>query len=240
MRQIVLDTETTGLDVAEGHRIIEIGAVEIVNRTVTSRFYHQYLNPEREIDAGAQEVHGISVESLQDKPKFADICEEFIEFIRDSELVIHNAEFDVGFINQELKNVENNIRKVTELCSVFDTLAYARKLHPGQRNSLDALCKRYEIDNSHRELHGALLDAQILADVYLTMTGGQVSLGLNAETSKLQHNKPAGRNMRQQQLDLKVINASAQELAEHEKLLMHIAQNNDSQSTLWAELNDVE
>ena len=178
MRQVVLDTETTGLDVAQGHRIIEIGAVEIVNRVVTNRFYHQYLNPEREIDLGAQEVHGISLESLQDKPKFGDVCEEFIEFVRDSELVIHNAEFDVGFLDSELKAIKHSVQNVTDVCSVFDTLTYARKLHPGQRNSLDALCKRYEIDNSHRKLHGALLDAQILADVYLAMTGGQVTLSL--------------------------------------------------------------
>lgn len=238
MRQVVLDTETTGLDVTQGHRIIEIGAVEIVNRTVTDRFYHQYLNPEREIDAGAQEVHGISLESLQDKPKFTDVCEEFIEFVRDSELVIHNAEFDVGFLDSELQGIKHSIQNVTDICSVFDTLTYARKLHPGQRNSLDALCKRYEIDNSHRELHGALLDAQILADVYLTMTGGQVALSLGADANKSSQNKSAAQNATKQARKFKIINASSQELAEHEKLLMHIAQNNDSQSSLWTEINE--
>lgn len=236
MRQVVLDTETTGLDVTEGHRIIEIGAVEVINRTITDRVYHQYLNPEREIDAGAQEVHGISLESLQDKPKFVDVCAEFIDFIRGSELVIHNATFDVGFINNELLSVEHDTGNVGQICSVFDTLTYARKLHPGQRNSLDALCKRYEIDNSHRELHGALLDAQILADVYLAMTGGQVSLSLSADANKQRQKKKATKNTGQQQLDLKVVAASPQELAEHEKLLMHIAQNNESQESLWGEL----
>ncbi len=238
MRQVVLDTETTGLDVTEGHRIIEIGAVEIINRTITDRVYHQYLNPERDIDAGAQEVHGISLESLQDKPKFVDVCAEFIDFIRDSELIIHNAAFDVGFIDNELQNIKHESGRVSQVCTVFDTLIYARKLHPGQRNSLDALCKRYEIDNSHRELHGALLDAQILADVYLAMTGGQVSLGLNAEATRRQQKKVSKKNM-QQHLDLKILSASDQEVAEHEKLLMHIAQNNDSQTSLWNELEEV-
>ena len=238
MRQVVLDTETTGLDVADGHRIIEIGAVEIVNRTVTDRFYHQYLNPQREIDAGAQEVHGISLESLQDKPKFSDICSDFIEFVRDSELIIHNAEFDVGFLDTELGLVQTQVRNIAEICSVFDTLTYARKLHPGQRNNLDALCKRYEIDNSHRELHGALLDAQILADVYLAMTGGQVALSLQTEAGISHHQSDSGNSMPKQQFRLNVISASQEELAEHEKLLMHIAQNNDMQSSLWAELDE--
>ena len=238
MRQVVLDTETTGLDVVEGHRIIEIGAVEIINRTITDRVYHQYLNPEREIDAGAQEVHGISLESLQDKPKFADICAELIEFIRDSELVIHNAAFDVGFLNSELLQAEYETESIERICSVFDTLTYARKLHPGQRNSLDALCKRYEIDNSHRELHGALLDAQILADVYLAMTGGQVSLSLSDEASRLQSKSVDAKSI-QQQFYLKVVPATSIELAEHEKLLMHIAQNNDSQTCVWSNLESV-
>ena len=186
MRQVVLDTETTGLDVSDGHRVIEIGAVEIINRSVTDRYYHQYLNPERDIDAGAEEVHGISLESLQDKPKFLDVSKEFLDFIRDSELIIHNAAFDVGFLNHELKCIKHEVKDIAEICAVMDTLKEARKLHPGQRNSLDALCKRYEIDNSHRELHGALLDAQILADVYLAMTGGQVSLSLAASVSEQQ------------------------------------------------------
>lgn len=239
MRQVVLDTETTGLDVTQGHRIIEIGAVEIINRTVTDRFYHQYLNPEREIDAGAQEVHGISLESLQDKPRFADVSADFIEFVRDSELVIHNAEFDIGFINAELQSAREPIGDVKKLCSVFDTLIHARKLHPGQRNNLDALCKRYEIDNSHRELHGALLDAQILAEVYLAMTGGQVSFSLHADSGNVQQKQKVTPDTATQQLDLKILQASPEELAEHEKLLMHIAQNNDNQSSLWAEVDDI-
>lgn len=239
MRQIVLDTETTGLDTAEGHRIIEIGAIEIVNRQVTDRFYHQYLNPERDIDAGAEAVHGISLESLQDKPKFIEVCEEFLDFIRDSELIIHNAEFDIGFLNHELHCIKHDLTDLRNICTVTDTLKDARKMHPGQRNSLDALCKRYEIDNSHRELHGALLDAQILADVYLAMTGGQVSLGLaaNVETSKQDKQK---QTKSQKIHDLNVLNANQDEVAEHEKMLLHIAQNNDSKTTLWNTLLEAE
>ncbi|MDW3095125.1 MAG: DNA polymerase III subunit epsilon [Gammaproteobacteria bacterium] len=234
MRQVVLDTETTGLETSDGHRIIEIGAIEIINRQVTDRFYHQYLNPEREIDAGAEEVHGISLASLQDKPKFNDVCEEFLSFVRDSELIIHNAAFDIGFLNYELHRVEHELKDIYEICKVTDTLKEARNLHPGQRNSLDALCKRYEIDNSHRELHGALLDAQILADVYLAMTGGQVSLSLAATTQAQQNKNP--QNQPIQTRNLKVVSANQEEMAEHEKMLLHIAQNNDKQSTLWSEM----
>ena len=238
MRQIVLDTETTGLETSEGHRIIEIGAVEIVNRQVTDRYYHQYLNPERDIDAGAEAVHGISLESLQDKPKFIEVCEEFLDFIRDAELIIHNAEFDVGFLNHELQCIDHDIRDVRDICAVTDTLKDARKLHPGQRNSLDALCKRYEIDNSHRELHGALLDAQILADVYLAMTGGQVSLTLAASVESPQQSKQS-KKQQQKVHNLKVVVANQDELAEHEKMLMHIAHNNDSQTTVWAKNSEL-
>jgi DNA polymerase-3 subunit epsilon len=183
MRQVVLDTETTGLEPADGHRIIEIGCVEIVDRRVTGNTYHQYLQPDREIDAGAIEVHGITNESLADKPRFADVVVEFIDFIRDSELVIHNAPFDVGFINHEFSLLQDSPGNLDRYCSVLDTLTLARRMHPGQRNSLDALCRRYEIDNTRRELHGALLDAEILADVYLAMTGGQVSLSLDTASS---------------------------------------------------------
>ncbi|MGZ5008900.1 MAG: DNA polymerase III subunit epsilon [Methylobacter sp.] len=175
-RLVVLDTETTGLNPQEGHRIIEIGCVELVNRRLTGKRFHVYINPERIIDDGAIEVHGITNEFLQDKPCFADVVNDFIAFIRDAELVIHNAPFDVGFINYEFSRLENGTGTVTDYSKVFDTLTYARKKHPGQRNSLDALCKRYGIDNSHRDLHGALLDAEILADVFLLMTGGQSSL----------------------------------------------------------------
>ncbi len=180
MRQIVLDTETTGLEPRAGHRIIEIGAVEIEKRRLTGRHYHQYINPEREIDEGAQEVHGISLESLQDKPLFADIAEEFVEFVRGAELVIHNAPFDVGFLDNELALLGHSVR-INDICSVVDSLVLARQKHPGQKNNLDALCKRYDVDNSQRDLHGALLDAEILADVYLVMTGGQTRLSLSAE-----------------------------------------------------------
>lgn len=230
MRQIVLDTETTGLEVSEGHRVIEIGAVEIVNRKITDRFYHQYLNPERAIDAGAQEVHGISLESLQDKPKFSDICHEFIEFIQGSELIIHNAVFDVGFLNAELKKTKSG--DIASMCGVVDTLLQARQLHPGQRNNLDALCKRYEIDNSHRELHGALLDARILAEVYLAMTGGQVSLGLKAD-KKAAQKKNSVRQLTQRSFDLRVIEASTEELNAHDKLMAKIAKGCGNASSMW-------
>lgn len=175
MRQIALDTETTGLDHASGHRVIEIGCIELINRKFTGNHFHVYLNPDREVDEGAFRVHGISTQFLQDKPRFQDVLPEFIQFIDKSELIIHNATFDVGFLNAEL----NLLKYATELhhhCSILDTLVLARQKHPGQRNSLDALCKRYHVDNSNRQLHGALLDAEILAFVYLAMTGGQVEL----------------------------------------------------------------
>ena len=175
-RIVVLDTETTGLSTKEGHRIIEIGCVELINRRLTGKRFHAYLNPERKIDDGAIAVHGISNEFLDDKPLFKHISAEFIAFIQNAELVIHNAPFDVGFIDNEFSLLEDDTKTLADFCLVFDTLVYARKKHPGQRNSLDALCKRYGIDNSHRELHGALLDAEILAEVFLLMTGGQASL----------------------------------------------------------------
>ncbi len=179
MRQIVLDTETTGLEPSQGHRIIEIGCVEMVNRRLTGRHYHQYLQPDREIDAGAAEVHGITGEFLRDKPRFADVVEELIDFVRGAELVIHNAPFDLGFLRHEFGLLGRSWDEAA--CSVIDTLALARGRHPGQKNNLDALCKRYGVDNSDRSLHGALLDAEILADVYLAMTGGQSNLLLEAE-----------------------------------------------------------
>lgn len=182
MRQVVLDTETTGLEVSQGHRIIEIGCVEMQNRKLTGRTYHQYINPERAVDEGAFEVHQIGNDFLNDKPVFAAIAKEFLEFINGAELIIHNAAFDVGFINYEFSLLSPQLDSVTDYCSILDTLLFARKKHPGQRNSLDALCKRYGIDNSHRELHGALLDSEILADVYLAMTGGQTALLLDAGT----------------------------------------------------------
>ena len=181
-RQIVLDTETTGLETSLGHRIIEIGCVELVNRRLTGSHYHQYINPEREIDQGALEVHGISSEFLADKPVFASIADEFLEFVDGAELIIHNASFDIGFLDYELKLLSHSVRDMSSVCSVIDSLSLARQKHPGQKNSLDALCKRYQIDNSRRTLHGALLDSEILADVYLSMTGGQTALSLGGQS----------------------------------------------------------
>jgi len=179
MRQIILDTETTGLEPKLGHRIIELGAVEMINRRLTGNRFHHYLNPEREIDAGAQQVHGISLEFLQDKPLFRDIVADFLIFIGEAELIIHNAPFDLGFLNRELDLLA--LEPVNTRCSVTDTLKMAKELHPGQRNNLDALCKRYQVDNANRKLHGALLDAELLAEVYLAMTRGQESLMITLE-----------------------------------------------------------
>ncbi|PCM46398.1 DNA polymerase III subunit epsilon [Marinobacter sp. ANT_B65] len=181
MRQIVLDTETTGIDPSEGHRIIEIGCVELMERQLTGRNYHVYINPEREVEAEAITVHGITNEFLLDKPKFAEIADEFFEFIKGAELVIHNAAFDIGFMDTEFARIKP-VRKTADYCGVVDSLAIARAKHPGQKNNLNALCKRYGVDNSNRELHGALLDAEILADVYLLLTGGQTALSLDADS----------------------------------------------------------
>ncbi|WP_028876123.1 DNA polymerase III subunit epsilon [Teredinibacter turnerae] len=181
MRQIVLDTETTGLEPEQGHRIIEIGCVELFNRKLTGKHFHQYIRPDREIDEGAIEVHGITNEFLADKPVFAQIADDFLTFIGDAELVIHNAPFDVGFLDHELRLLNRGLAPIRERCGVLDTLVYARRKHPGQKNNLDALCKRYMVDNSQRDLHGALLDAEILADVYLAMTGGQTALALGGQ-----------------------------------------------------------
>lgn len=222
MRQIVLDTETTGLEPAEGHRIIEIGCVELVDRRLTRNSFHQYLQPDREIDQGAAQVHGITNEFLREKPRFADIAEDFVGYIRGAELIIHNAPFDVGFLNQELGRIEGE-PPIDALCSVTDTLVMAKSLHPGQRNSLDALCKRYGVDNTQRDLHGALLDAEILADVYLAMTGGQVSLSLGARS--VQRSGEARRDLRRlsaQRPPLTVVRASKEELAAHRARLTAI------------------
>jgi DNA polymerase-3 subunit epsilon len=226
MRQIVLDTETTGLEPADGHRIIEIGCVELLDRRLTGNTYHRYIQPDREIDAGAIEVHGITNESLRDKPRFADIAGEFLDFIRGAELVIHNAPFDVGFINHEFRLLGDGDGIVERECRVLDTLQLARRMHPGQRNSLDALCRRYDIDNSQRELHGALLDAEILADVYLAMTGGQVSLSLDAADAQETRDAGTGsviRRLPAARPRLRVIQASAEEIALHEARLDAIA-----------------
>jgi len=219
MRQIVLDTETTGLEPAEGHRIIEIGCVEIVNRRPTGRTFHQYLDPEREIDRGAEEVHGLSAAFLSDKPKFREIAEEFLAFVGGAELVIHNAAFDVGFLDAELARLDPPGRRMAELCGILDTLMMARQLHPGQRQSLDALCKRYEIDNSGRDLHGALLDAQLLADVFLAMTGGQAELGLASEGTGGKSGTRRRKKIDRSKLSLVVQRATPDELAAHEAAL---------------------
>jgi DNA polymerase III subunit epsilon len=226
MRQVVLDTETTGLEPSQGHRIIEIGCIELINRRLTGNRYHQYVQPERDIDDAAVEIHGITDEFLADKPRFIDIAEDFLGFIKGAELIIHNAPFDVGFINRELQLLGENFGQLIDYCSVLDTLDQARKFHPGQRNNLDALCKRYGIDNSQRELHGALLDAEILADVYLAMTGGQVSLSLegirdvdsskNAKISRISDDRPP----------LPVIRANSEELMAHKHYLQVMVNNN--------------
>jgi DNA polymerase-3 subunit epsilon len=181
MRQIVLDTETTGLSTAQGHRIIEIGCIEMVNRRLTGSEFHRFLNPDRDIDEGAVAVHGISRAQLETEPRFHEIVDEFLDFVKDAELVIHNADFDVGFLDHELKLMKHVKPRIADHCQVLDTLSLARKIHPGQRNSLDALCKRYEIDASKRDVHGALIDSELLARVYLAMTGGQSSLLLDEE-----------------------------------------------------------
>jgi len=185
MRQIILDTETTGIGHEYGHKVIEIGCVELFDRKLTGKHYQTYINPQRSVDEGAFRVHGISYEFLLDKPLFNDVVAEFLQFVDGAELIIHNAPFDVGFLNSELRHVKWN-KKLEDHCTIFDTLAYARDKHPGQRNSLDALCKRYDVDNSNRQLHGALLDAEILAFVYLAMTGGQSSLFTETETLDVQ------------------------------------------------------
>ncbi len=228
MRQIVLDTETTGLEVERGHRIIEIGAVELRNRRATGRNFHRYLNPDRAIDEGARAVHGISNADLADAPRFAQVAAELIEFITGAELVIHNASFDVGFLEAELQQLPESAalpRKIAGLCGVLDTLALAREMHPGQRNNLDALCKRYGIDNSHRELHGALLDARILADVYLAMTGGQSALALDSQQASGAAGSQGGgvQALVRPAAGLVVRHATAEELADHERLLDLIA-----------------
>lgn len=219
-RQIVLDTETTGLEPEQGHRIIEIGCVEMVERRLTGNNFHQYLQPDRQIDTAAIEVHGITNEFLADKPRFSEVAADFLDYIRGAELIIHNAPFDVGFLDHELARLSLPTGRIDQLCSVTDTLVMAKSMHPGQRNSLDALCKRYAIDNSHRELHGALLDAEILADVYLRMTGGQVTLSLDSEGGEA--GTVAGADIRrlaQGRQPLKVVVANPQELAAHEARL---------------------
>jgi len=235
MRQVVLDTETTGLEVEQRHRIIEIGCVELFNRRLTGRTFHQYLNPERDIDLGAQQVHGLTREKLARAPTFLQVHPEFLEFIRDAELIIHNAPFDVAFLNAELARLEL-AHKVDELCRVLDTLALARQMHPGQRNSLDALCKRYSVDNSHREYHGALLDARILAEVYLAMTGGQAMLTLSAESDTARSRaRQAAPPRYADGARIIVIRPSESEAAAHEHVLA-LLDKASSGNTVWRTL----
>jgi DNA polymerase-3 subunit epsilon len=231
MRQIVLDTETTGLEVVLGHRIIEIGAVEIVNRRLTDKHFHRYLNPEREIELGALEVHGLSAEFLQDKPRFGEVAREFLEFVRGAELIIHNAPFDVGFLDHELRLLD--LQSIAEHCpQITDTLRMARDLHPGKRNGLDALCERYQVDNSARTLHGALLDAELLAEVYLSMTRGQETLLMDLG--------PATRGAGEAEVDLStfelvVLSVTEDELAAHLQQLAAIDKASKG-ACLWKRL----
>lgn len=222
-RQIILDTETTGLEPSQGHRIIEIGAVELINRRFTGNNLHYYINPEREVDSEALAVHGLNSAFLADKPKFSEIFSELLKYITDAELIIHNAPFDLAFLEHELRLAEALTKKISKICRVTDTLTMARKLHPGQKNSLDALCKRYKIDNTHRTLHGALLDAQILGYIYLAMTGGQSSLLKQEEhyeaqtTSENQTLDP--KHVPQKHFDHMVTMADAEELRAHKAFL---------------------
>jgi len=240
-RQIILDTETTGLDPAQGHRIIEIGAVEMLNRRLTGNRFHQYLNPDREIDAGAIEVHGITNEMLADKPRFADVAMDFLAFVRNAELIIHNAPFDTGFINHELRLIDPQSNGIEQSCTVLDTLKLARQKHPGQKNDLDSLCKRYSVDNSNRTLHGALLDAEILADVYLAMTGGQVTLFQDPGQPTASTLNPSASRQPVRRLDrnrppLVVLQASEEEMAEHEQMLAEIEKKSGGKC-VWNKLD---
>jgi DNA polymerase III subunit epsilon len=235
MRQIVLDTETTGLEVEQAHRVIEIGCVELINRRLTGAKYHQYLNPERDIDEGAVQVHGLTREALANHPTFAQVHPEFLDFVRDAELVIHNAPFDVAFLNAELVRIDS-AHRLDVLCRVLDTLALARQMHPGQRNNLDALCKRYSVDNSHRDYHGALLDARILAEVYLAMTGGQANLTLSAESetarSRAREKAPVRPNGA---VRITVISASEEEMTAHNQVLALLDKESGGK-TVWRRL----
>ena len=241
MRQVVLDTETTGLEAERGHRIIEIGAVELVDRRHSGKQFHKYINPDREIDEGAQEVHGISAEFLADKPRIADIWPEFLQFIDGAELIIHNAPFDVGFLDAEIRHVaEAGVKtpqSIESVCRVTDSLALARHKHPGQKNSLDALCRRYMVDNSQRQLHGALLDAEILADVFLLMTGGQTQLFDAA------NDKDSGIEQQAAERDLNPVNAAGleaimatdEELGNHEAFIKMLGEKS-GKTPIWSDL----
>jgi len=238
MRQIVLDTETTGLEPEAGDRIIEIGCIELIDRKLTEQTFHRYVNPERAVGPGALEIHGLDDDFLSMQPLFEDVAAEFLEFVHDAELIIHNADFDVGFINHELQRLGTSTRDIREHCRVLDTLALARRMHPGQHNSLDALAKRYQVDNSKRQLHGALLDAGILAEVYLAMTGGQTSLALEGEAAQaaLQVSAaPVDRNG----LELVVLAATEEELDAHRQMLRRLSESAGA-PILWEEIEPPE
>lgn len=229
MRQIILDTETTGLSYQEGHRIIEIGCIELIDRQISDRHFHHYVNPERDIDIAASRIHGINKSMLVNKPLFADIAAEFISYIKGAEVIIHNAQFDVGFLENEFKKIDKKHKKISSYCDIICSLEIARRLHPGQRNSLDALCKRYHVNNSHRELHGALLDAKILAEVYLAMTGGQESLfGSGSLKEKEVNNKQKNfAKIPVSQQSQPVIEPNQDELAKHQEYLEFLHQQTE-------------
>jgi DNA polymerase-3 subunit epsilon len=237
MRQVVLDTETTGLEPEQGHRVIEIGCVEVFKRRKTGRTFHRYLRPDREVDWGALQVHGITNEFLAQQPRFAEVVEDLIEFIGGAELIIHNAAFDVAFLDAELRRLPGPPRQVARLCGVLDTLPLARRMHPGQRNSLDALCKRYSVDNSRRELHGALLDAQILCDVYLAMTGGQTALILGEEQESEVSASVDVVLMPIARGKLRIVRASAVELEAHERTLLTLDKVSGGK-TIWRTIQE--
>jgi len=239
MRQIVLDTETTGLETSQDHRIIEIGCVELVGRKLTGRHYHQYINPQRKVDEGAMEVHGITDQFLEDKPLFDQVAKEFLEFVDGADLIIHNAPFDVGFINHEIAKLSGKYQVVETSCRIIDTLALARQKHPGQKNNLDALCKRYGVDNSARDLHGALLDAEILADVYLLMTGGQVNLNISDQSTSDSgevNTASSIRRLSEDRTPLKIVKPSEEELSLHQQKLDAI--NKSSGACIWMGSSD--
>jgi DNA polymerase-3 subunit epsilon len=239
-RQVILDTETTGLEVSQGHRIIEIGCVELVNRKLTGRHFHQYINPDREVDAGAFEVHGISNAFLADKPRFHQVADAFLEFVDGAELIIHNAAFDLAFLNNELKLTGYGAKAPLErTLHIIDTLLLARSKHPGQKNNLDALCKRYSVDNSQRDLHGALLDAEILGDVYLAMTGGQTALSLGSQDAAeaAAGDRNVGiRRIATDRSPLRVVRASEQEMAAHNASLEQLAKASGG-NCVWTALD---
>jgi len=236
MRQVVLDTETTGLEVSKGHRIIEIGCVELINRRRTGETWHQYIQPDRDIDEAAQDVHGITGKMLADKPRFAGIAEAFIEFVSGAELIIHNADFDVGFLDNEFHCAGLDSTRIASVCTVIDTLHMAREIHPGQRNSLDALCKRYGVDNSGRDYHGALLDAQLLADVYLAMTGGQGALSFERDSARQNPQHGTTGAIDRSGLELVVLKATGAELEAHQRQL-DLLDRSSANGAVWRKLD---